>query len=95
MQDHMKDQSSTLFEEGSTRNGEEFNVAESDRLFVMHTILRDDALRDVTDNILSVTSSVDEAFDKLHSHFMMPAHRDTYMTEWFTFLKSKGPKKST
>ena len=33
---------------------------------------------------LLLDMTIDDAFDKLQAHFMTPAHRDTFTTEWNT-----------
>lgn len=76
-----------------------FDVPEVQCLSVLHTMLRDDALRYFTDYIALTATTGDQAFSKLQAHFMTPAHRDTYMTQWnsltFTDIKQKHPIKST
>ena len=50
----------------------------------MHTMLRGAALEYFTEFVFSTVTSSEDAFDKLQEHFMTPAHRDTYTTEWNT-----------
>ena len=45
-------------------------------------MLRGAALEYFTEFVFSTVTSSEDAFDKLQEHFMTPAQRDTYTTEW-------------
>lgn len=61
-------------------------------------MLKDEAERYCTDHIFNDITSVDEAFHRMETHFITPAHRDTYITEWnilrFSDFKIKDPSKT-
>lgn len=77
---------------------EAFEVPESQQLSVLYVMFRGEALRYDADHIYGVASTVKETFSLLQAHFMTPAHRDTYTTEWntpsFENIKLKHPNKS-
>lgn len=76
-----------------------FEVPESQRLAVVHCVLRGEALRFFSENVRHTVPTVDEAFLALKSHFMTPAHMDTNTTEWnslkFSTMKQQHPDKSS
>lgn len=76
-----------------------FDAPEVQRLSVLHTMLRNDALQYFMDYIAPTAIIADQAFRKLHAHFLTPAHKVAYMTELnsltFNYIKQKHPTKST
>lgn len=72
------------------RNSE---IPQNQHIYVMYTMLREDALRYFTDHILPHKSSVDEAFGKFQKNFMTPALRNTYTTKFNTFTVADLQKK--
>lgn len=74
-------------------------VPEGQQLSVLHVMFRDEAERYFTDHVAGNATFVDDAFQQIYDHFVTPAHRDTYITEWntltFSDMKHKHPNKTT
>lgn len=64
----------------------------------MHTIFHNEALRYFIDNFQSDVTTIEESFTKMQNHFITPAQRDAYSTEWSSLkladMKEKYPTRS-
>lgn len=72
-----------------------FEVPTDQRLSVLHTMLRDDALNYYTEFVLPHVTSITDAFERLQAHFTTPAYKDTYTTEWNTLTFAEMKRKHT
>lgn len=76
-----------------------FEVTELHQLSVLHVLFCDEALKYFTEYVKNNASGVEHGFQLVHEHFVTPAHKDKYTTEWntvpFQHMRRKEPDTTT